>query len=40
MEYVYVLQSDKDGNFYTGWTNDLRRRFSEHQNGNGPQREA
>ncbi|MDD5103787.1 MAG: GIY-YIG nuclease family protein [Candidatus Peribacteraceae bacterium] len=33
MEYVYVLQSGKDGNFYTGWTNDLRKRFAEHQNG-------
>lgn len=32
MEYVYVLQSKKDKNFYVGWTNDLRRRFLTHQN--------
>jgi len=33
MEYVYVLKSEKDGNWYTGWTNDLRRRLSEHNQG-------
>jgi len=33
MEYVYVLRSKKDGDFYTGWTNDLPKRFSEHNNG-------
>lgn len=33
MEYVYVLQSKKDKNLYVGWTNDLRGRFLEHQNG-------
>jgi len=33
MEYIYVLQSGKDGNFYTGWTNDLRKRFTKHQSG-------
>ena len=33
MEYTYVLQSKKDGKFYTGWTNDLRKRFSEHASG-------
>jgi putative endonuclease len=33
MEYVYVLQSVKDRKFYTGWTNNLRKRFSEHNNG-------
>jgi len=33
MFYVYVLQSEKDKKFYTGYTSDLRRRFSEHQSG-------
>ena len=33
MEYTYVLQSKKDKNFYVGWTNDLQKRFSTHQNG-------
>ena len=33
MEYVYVLKSEKDGNLYVGWTNDLRRRFFKHQQG-------
>lgn len=31
--YVYVLRSQADGNFYTGLTHDLRRRFGEHQAG-------
>ena len=30
MYYVYVLHSDNDGNFYTGSTNDLKRRLAEH----------
>ena len=30
MYYVYVIQSKKDGKWYTGSTNDLRRRFNEH----------
>ena len=34
MHYVYILQSKKDGNFYTGSTNDLKRRLHEHQSGN------
>lgn len=33
MEYTYVLQSKKDKNLYVGWTNDLRKRFLTHQNG-------
>lgn len=33
MCYVYVLQSEKDKNFYTGFSHDLRRRFSEHNRG-------
>jgi putative endonuclease len=31
--YVYVLRSDADGNFYTGSTPDLKRRFREHCDG-------
>jgi len=31
--YVYVLQSQNDGKFYTGCTNDLKKRFSQHQKG-------
>jgi putative endonuclease len=30
---VYVLQSQKDGKFYTGHTGDLERRISEHNRG-------
>ncbi|MBU0459083.1 GIY-YIG nuclease family protein [Patescibacteria group bacterium] len=34
MWYFYVLQSQKTNNyFYKGSTNDLRRRFSQHQSG-------
>ena len=33
MYYVYVLKSVKDGNGYIGSTNNLKRRFSEHQRG-------
>jgi putative endonuclease len=31
--YVYILHCDKDGGYYTGYTNNLRRRFSEHKAG-------
>lgn len=31
--YVYVLKSQIDGNFYTGYTNNLRRRLGEHASG-------
>ena len=31
--YTYVLKSELDGNFYTGYTQDLNRRFEEHNNG-------
>ena len=34
MHYVYVLLSEKDSKFYTGQTNDLKRRIQEHQSGN------
>ena len=30
MFYLYVLKSKSDEKLYTGYTNDLRRRFSEH----------
>jgi len=30
MFYTYVLKSEKSGRFYTGYTNDLRKRFKEH----------
>lgn len=33
MYYVYVLKSEKDEKLYTGYTNDLRRRFVEHTTG-------
>ena len=33
MFYTYVLQSKKDGRFYTGATDDLRKRFKDHQEG-------
>ena len=33
MFYTYVLKSAKDGHFYTGYTNDLRKRFKEHNSG-------
>ena len=34
--YVYVLRSHKDRDFYTGFTNDLRRRIGEHRDGRVP----
>lgn len=33
MWYVYILKSAKDDKLYTGSTNDLRRRLSEHNAG-------
>lgn len=30
MYYTYVLRSKKNGRLYTGYTNDLRKRFKEH----------
>ncbi len=30
--YVYIPQSYKNNNWYTGYTHDLRKRFNEHQN--------
>ncbi|MDO8604835.1 MAG: GIY-YIG nuclease family protein [bacterium] len=31
MYYTYVLQSESTKHFYVGYTNDLKRRFLEHQ---------
>ncbi|TSC70807.1 MAG: putative endonuclease [Parcubacteria group bacterium Gr01-1014_46] len=33
MFYVYILKSEKDGNLYTGYTNNLKRRIEEHNSG-------
>ena len=32
--YVYILECG-DGTYYTGMTDDLQRRFAQHQNGTG-----
>ena len=34
--YVYVLQSEQDGLFYTGCTSDLRERLKKHNTGKVP----
>ena len=31
--YIYILQSEKDGLFYTGYTNDLKERIKLHNEG-------
>jgi len=33
MFYVYVLESELNGELYTGFTNDLKRRILEHNKG-------
>ena len=33
MYYVYFLKSEKDRGLYIGRTNDIKRRFAEHQRG-------
>ena len=33
MFYTYVLLSEKDGKFYSGFTEDLRLRIKEHRKG-------
>lgn len=33
MYYVYVLKSEKDGNWYTGYTDNLQKRINEHSLG-------
>lgn len=32
MYCTYVLRSNKDGKLYTGFTNDIRKRFRQHNN--------
>ncbi len=34
MNYVYILEC-ADGSFYTGWTNNIVRRYKAHQAGHG-----
>lgn len=34
MNYVYILQCN-DNTYYTGWTNDLKKRIAAHNNGTG-----
>jgi putative endonuclease len=31
--YTYILKSEKDGNNYAGYTQDLKLRFQQHQEG-------
>jgi len=33
MFYTYVLQSELDGNFYVGYTKDIKLRFEQHEKG-------
>ncbi len=33
MAYVYILQSDKNGKFYIGSTENIERRLEEHNSG-------
>lgn len=33
MYYTYVLKSKRDGDWYTGCTNDLRKRMRQHNSG-------
>ena len=33
MHYTYVLLSEQDGRFYTGYAADLRKRLGEHRHG-------
>jgi putative endonuclease len=33
MYYTYVLMSEQNHQLYTGYTNDLRKRFKEHNDG-------
>ncbi|OQX71120.1 excinuclease ABC subunit C [Candidatus Parcubacteria bacterium 4484_255] len=33
MFYVYILKSRKDGKLYIGYTNNLQKRFEEHNKG-------
>ena len=31
--YIYILKSEKDGMFYTGYTKDLKNRLNQHNKG-------
>ena len=33
MFYTYILKSEKNGRFYTGYTSDLRKRLIQHNKG-------
>ena len=33
MDYTYVLQSERDGNFYAGFAKNLKLRFQQHCKG-------
>jgi len=33
MFYIYILKGEKDHNFYTGYTNNLKKRLEEHNKG-------
>ncbi len=33
MHFVYIIQSLKDGSYYTGITEDVQKRLSEHNSG-------
>jgi predicted GIY-YIG superfamily endonuclease len=35
MFYVYILKSQKDGSLYKGLTENLKKRLTEHNSGNG-----
>ena len=34
MNYTYILECE-DGSYYTGWTNDLKKRYHAHCTGRG-----
>ena len=36
MWYTYIIKSKKDGHWYTGITDDLRKRLSLHNSGKAP----
>ncbi|HVY03816.1 MAG TPA: GIY-YIG nuclease family protein [Caulobacterales bacterium] len=36
MKYVYILESENDGHFYVGLTDDLRERLAKHNRGEVP----
>ncbi len=33
MYYIYVLKSEFDGNMYTGYSNDIKKRLEQHNDG-------